>query len=212
MSFLLAVHVPIAGLSLLPVIFGWPLILLPVHIVFLELIIDPACSIAFESEREEPNVMRRPPRPVNEPLFDRDTVVFSLLQGFGVLLVTAGVLARGLAAGLAEEDVRVLTFATLVIADLGLILANRGVSRSTVAALRTRNPALWLVVGGAAALLVLVIVTPGLRALFRFGVLHLDDLAVVAIASVVALLWLDAVRLVQRLSGRSRQAAPASHP
>jgi Ca2+-transporting ATPase len=58
MAYILAVHVPIAGLSLIPVLFGWPLVLLPVHVVFLELIIDPACSIAFEAEREEPNIMR----------------------------------------------------------------------------------------------------------------------------------------------------------
>ena len=74
MAFLLAVHVPIAGLAVLPVLLGWPLILLPVHIVFLELIIDPACSIVFESEPEDRNVMRRPPRPFGEPLFDRRTV------------------------------------------------------------------------------------------------------------------------------------------
>ena len=90
MSFLLAVHVPIAGLTVLPVLLGWPLILLPVHIVFLELIIDPACSIVFESEPEEPDVMQRPPRRAAEPLFDRRTVVLSFLQGLGVLLVTFG--------------------------------------------------------------------------------------------------------------------------
>src|SRR5204862_1866197 len=67
MAFLLAVHVPIAGLAVLPVLVGWPLILLPLHVVFLELIIDPACSIAFESEREDPNSMRRPPRRMQEP-------------------------------------------------------------------------------------------------------------------------------------------------
>ncbi len=209
MSFLLAVHVPIAGLSVLPVLFGWPLILLPIHIVFLELIIDPACSIAFESEREEANVMRRPPRAVDEPLFDRHTVIFSMLQGAGVLLVTAAVMARAIAAGLAEEDVRVLTFVTLVIADLGLILANRAVSRSAIASLRARNPALWLVVGGAAALLLVVVATPQLRTLFHFGTLHLDDLAVVGVASVVALLWLDGVRLVQRLAEPDRLRAGA---
>jgi Ca2+-transporting ATPase len=202
MSFLLAVHVPIAGLSLLPVLFGWPLILLPIHIVFLELIIDPACSIAFESEPEAPGIMRRPPRVVDEALFDHRTVLFSLLQGIGVLLVSAAVLIRATVDGLPEEDVRVLTFVTLIIADLGLILANRTVSGSTLGALRTRNPALWIVVGGAAALLVVVVGTPALRNLFSFGVLHGDDLAVVVIASVVVLLWLDGVRFVQRHSGR----------
>jgi Ca2+-transporting ATPase len=198
MSFLLAVHVPIAGLSLLPVLLGWPLILLPVHVVFLELIIDPACSIAFESEREERNVMGRPPRSVNEPLFNRATVLLSLLQGLGVLVVTAGVLVRAIGEGLPEQDARVLTFATLVIADLGLILANRSVSASTLAAVRARNPALWGVIGGAAALLAVVVATPGLRDLFRFGALHSDDMVVVMVASVVTLLWLDAVRVLQR--------------
>ena len=198
MSFLLAVHVPIAGLSLLPVLLGWPLILLPVHIVFLELIIDPTCSIAFESEREERNVMRRRPRSVNEPLFNRATILVSLLQGLGVLVVTVGVLVRALGQGLPEEDARVLTFATLVIADLGLILANRSVTASPLAALRGRNPALWGVMGCAAALLAIALVTPGLRDLFRFGALHGDDVVVVSVASVVALLWLEAVRIVQR--------------
>ena len=198
MGFLLAVHVPIAGLSLLPVLLGWPLILLPVHIVFLELIIDPACSVAFEAEREESDVMRRPPRPVAEALFDRRTVILSLLQGFGVLLVTAGVLARALLGGLSDADARALTFVTLVVADLGLILTNRAVSGSVLAALRVGNLALWLVVGGAAALLVLVVGAPGLRDLFGFGVLHPDDVAVVGVASVLALLWLDGVRLLRR--------------
>jgi len=87
MSFLLAVHVPIAGLAVLSILLGWPLILLPVHIVFLKLIIDPACSIVFESEPEARDVMHRPPRPAAEPLFDRRTVVISLLQGLGVLIV-----------------------------------------------------------------------------------------------------------------------------
>jgi Ca2+-transporting ATPase len=101
-----------------------------VHIVFLELIIDPACSIVFESEPEEPDVMQRPPRRAAEQLFDRRTVVLSLLHGLGVLLVTFGVLSWALLGGLPELDARVLTFATLVIADLGLILANRSLPRS----------------------------------------------------------------------------------
>src|SRR5262249_31693846 len=114
----------------------------------------------LESEREEPNVMRRPPRPVGEPLFDRRMVVFSLLQGAGVLVVTVGVLARAVLMGLPEEDARVLTFATLVIGDLGLILANRAVSGTMLVALRTANTTLWLVVGSAAVLLGAVVAVP----------------------------------------------------
>jgi Ca2+-transporting ATPase len=198
MSFLLAVHVPIAGLTVLPVLLGWPLILLPVHIVFLELIIDPACSIVFESEPEEPDVMQRPPRRTAEPLFDRRTVMLSLLQGLGVLLVTFGVLSWALLGGLPEQDARVLTFATLVIADLGLILANRSRSRPIFTALLPRNRALEFVLGGAAVLLVAIIFVPGLRELFSFGVVHTDDLVVIVAATLLALVWLEAIRLVSR--------------
>jgi Ca2+-transporting ATPase len=196
MSFLLAVHVPIAGLTVLPVLLGWPLILLPVHIVFLELIIDPACSIVFESEPEERDVMQRPPRRATEPLFDRRTVVLSVLQGLGVLLVTFGVLTWALLSGLPVQDARVLTFATLVIADLGLILANRSRSGSIFTALLPRNRALEFVLGGAAVLLAAIIAVPGLRELFSFGVVHMDDLLVIVAATFLALLWLEAVRLV----------------
>jgi Ca2+-transporting ATPase len=205
MSFLLAVHVPIAGLAVLPVLAGWPLVLLPIHIVFLELIIDPACSVVFESEREEWDIMHRPPRPVREPLFDRRTVVLSLLQGAGVLLVAVGVLAWSMLSNLPEQDTRVLTFSTLVIGDLGLILANRSSSRSVFTAFRPVNPALGFVVGGALVLLIIVSAVPGLRDLFGFGVVHPDDLAVIFTASLTALLWLDGLKLVRRqLSAHER--------
>ena len=116
---------------------------------------------------------------------------------YGVLPVTVGVLVRALTGGLPEEDARVLTFATLVVADLGLILANRTVARSVFAALSPPNTALGLVLGGAAGLLVAVVAVPSLRELFRFGVLHPDDVAVVIAASLVGLIWLEALRLVR---------------
>jgi Ca2+-transporting ATPase len=198
MSFLLAVHVPIAGLAVLPVLLGWPLILLPVHIVFLELIIDPACSVVFESEPEERDVMLRPPRPAAERLFNRRTVSLSLLQGVGVLVVTFAVLSWAMLRGLPTEDARVLTFATLVVADLGLILANRGTRGSMFAATRPRNRALEIVLGGTTALLIAVIAVPGLRQLFSFGVVHPDDLLVIVLATLLALVWLEALRFASR--------------
>src|SRR5262249_17524503 len=87
-TFTVAVHVPIAGLSIAPVFFpGWPLLLLPVHIVFLELIIDPSCSLIFEAEEADADIMRRPPRSPAERLFSRRTVALAVLQGLSVLAV-----------------------------------------------------------------------------------------------------------------------------
>ena len=90
MGFILAVHVPIAGLALLPLIFGLPILFGPMHIAFLEMVIDPVCSLVFEAEAEEEDVMRRPPRDPNEPLFSRTLVVWGLFQGaMGFALVAA---------------------------------------------------------------------------------------------------------------------------
>jgi Ca2+-transporting ATPase len=116
-AYIFAVHVPIAGMSLLPVLFEWPLVLLPVHIVFLELIIDPACSVVFEAEPEEADVMTRPPRRPDAPLFGTRTVGISLLQGLTVLIILLGVFVISLKRGQSEEDARALTFTTLIIAN-----------------------------------------------------------------------------------------------
>ena len=117
MSYVLAIHVPIAGLALIPVLFKWPLVLLPVHIVFLELIIDPACSVAFEAEAEEANVMRRPPRDPQLPLFDHRTLLLSFLQGASVLVIALGVFIIAHLRGEPETNTRALTFTTFIIAN-----------------------------------------------------------------------------------------------
>ena len=89
MSYVLAVHVPIAGMALLPLLFGWPLMFSPAHIVFLELIINPTCSIVFEAEHSELDAMRRPPRDSRAPLFNAATIFACLVQGGVVLIVVA---------------------------------------------------------------------------------------------------------------------------
>jgi Ca2+-transporting ATPase len=194
MAYTFAVHVPIAGMSLVPVLLGWPLVLAPVHVVFLELIIDPTCSVVFEAEPEEADVMRRPPRDPRTPLFGRRTLGLSLLQGSSVLAIVLAVFAVALYRGQGELDARALSFTTLVVANLGLILADRSWSRTILASFRTPNPALWWVVGGALALLGCVLYVPFLRDLFRFSTLHPDDLLLCLASGVVSVLWFEALK------------------
>jgi Ca2+-transporting ATPase len=203
MAYILAVHVPIAGLSLLPVLFGWPLVLMPVHVVFLELIIDPACSIAFEAEPEEPNVLSRPPRDRKEPLFSRRTIILSLLQGLAVLIITLALYGFALnqGQGTLEERAamaRSLAFVTLVIANLGLILSNRFWSRNIISSLRQKNTALFIIIGATLALLTLVIYVPFLHNLFRFGPLHSNDLLICLGAGAVCIIWFEFVKFISR--------------
>jgi len=168
MSFIFAIHVPIAGCVLVPLIFQWPLVLTPVHIVFLELIIDPACSIAFEAEAEEADLMARPPRAANAPLFGIGQIVFSLLQGLISLMGIISVFGWSLYRGDSEELVRTLTFATLVLCMVGLIFVNRSRSQSFWSTLGVPNRAFWWVVAGALGFLGAVIYIPPARDIFRF--------------------------------------------
>ena len=195
-AYIVAIHVPIAGLSLIPVFFSdWPLILLPVHIVFLELIIDPACSMIFEAEKAEPDVMSRPPRDPAEPLFSWKSVSLSVMQGLSVLLIVMVVFAIARWRGHAENDTRALTFTTLVIANLGLILTNRSWSRTILSMMKEPNTALWWVVGAGIGFLGLVLYVPFLRHMFRFAGLHPIDLIICPLAGVVSIVWFEVLKL-----------------
>jgi len=207
-AFILAVHVPIAGLSLLPVFFSdWPLLLLPVHIVFLELIIDPSCSLIFEAEQAEANVMQRPPRKPDERLFSARTIVLALLQGLSVLAVCIGVflLAR---ADHTTEASRALMFTTLVVAFLVIILVNRSWTRSLVAMLRVPNAAFRWVVAGTALLLAIVLFVPGAQRLFHFAPLHVNDLVLSLAAGLTCVLWFEVLKWYERQA--SPHVAPRS--
>ena len=178
MSYILAVHVPIAGMSLIPVFFKWPLVLLPVHIVFLELIIDPACSVVFEAEEEESNIMNRPPRNLKNPMFSKRVIMISLLQGLTVLAMVLAVYMIAYFKGLGENEARTLAFITLIFANLGLILTNRSWNKTIISTLKVNNKALWWVISGAITFLGLVLYVPSLQKLFHFAPVHLTDIII----------------------------------
>jgi Ca2+-transporting ATPase len=196
-AYLLAVHVPIAGISLLPVLLQTPLVLLPAHVVFLELIIDPACSIAFEAEPTAPDVMTRPPRSVKERLFSRRTVGLSLLQGVSVLLIVLAVYVVTWSRGHDEMEARAMTFTTLIVANLALIVANRSWSRTILATLRVRNAPFWWVIGGALVVMGLVLYVPYLRDIFRFAKLLPGQVAICLGAGLVGVLWFEALKVLR---------------
>jgi P-type Ca2+ transporter type 2C len=198
MGYILAVHVPIAGLSLLPLVFGWPLIFTPIHIAFLEMVIDPVCSIVFEAETDEADVMSRRPRDSHSPLFSGALASWSLFQGTLVFLLVAAIYVVALRNGLPEAEVRALTFVSLVFTNAGLIFANRSFSASLLAALRRPNAALWWAIGTTAMLMGLVLAWPPARTLFHFGPLHIDDLAICGGAGLLTLLALDLFKPIWR--------------
>jgi Ca2+-transporting ATPase len=190
-AYIFSIHVPIAGMSLFPVLFGFPLILLPVHIVFLELIIDPSCSIVFESEPEESDIMKRPPKRAKEGLFSRQIIALSMLQGAVVLTVVLIVYLAATMQGLGETESRALAFISIVIANLGLIFTNRSWSETILHTVRRTNRALWVVVVGTLLFLGVVLLIPPLQDLFRFSPLGTIELMLSFTAGVVSVLWFE---------------------
>ena len=195
MGYLLAVHVPIAGMSLLPLLFGQPLMLLPAHVVFMEFVIDPACSVAFEAEGEHGNLMHRPPRDQAQPLFGMSALLLSLLQGATVLLAAWLLYVYALNHGAATDAARAEAFAVLVLGNLGMILTNRSRTHSVLATLRTPNRALWLVVAGTLAALALALYLPGLAQLFRFAPLDGAQWLAALAAATAGVAWVELYKI-----------------
>ena len=198
MSFILAVHVPIAGLALIPLAFGMPLLFGPVHIAFLEMVIDPVCSLVFEAEGEEDGVMDRPPRPVAEPLFSSPTIIWSMLQGGLVLGIVAAILFLAPNYGFDTDQVRALTFHSLVFCVVALIFVDRSVSSSIITAIIRPNRALAYVLPIVAALLAGTIFWAPARELFRFGALDAQWLVVPLGAGVTVLVVLELLKPLWR--------------
>ena len=209
MAYILAIHVPIAGLAIMPLLFGLPIILSPLHIAFLEMVIDPVCSIVFEAEGEEADLMRRPPRDPSAALITPAFVAWGLFQGVVMLLFVAAVFVVAIADGMPADEARSLTFATLVASNVGLVLVNRSATASFAAAFRRPNPALWWVLGATAAILAAILLVQPVRVLFRFDPLHGHDLA---LALAVGLLLMAALETAKRFfhptGGRTARSGP----
>jgi Ca2+-transporting ATPase len=199
-QYIVAVHIPIAGLALLPFLLGLPLMLMPVQIALLEMVIDPACSVVFESETEEKDVMGRPPRKPGAPVLPRATALWALMQGVAALLIVGFALFLGARAGMAENDLRAFVFTTLVLMNIGLILVNRSFQSSLASAVLRPNRALWTLVSAVLVVLGVAIYWRPAQDLFHFGPLHWDDLSVCLTAGLALIGLLEqGKRLMRRL-------------
>jgi Ca2+-transporting ATPase len=203
MSYALAVHIPIVGMALLPVLLGEPLLLLPAHIMFLQMIIDPACSIFFEAEAEARDIMQRPPRAASEPLFGGMLLTNSLLQGLVAFAVAAAIYAWAISQGFEENTVRALVFTAMVAGNIALVFSNRSLDSSWQGAWSRENPVLWWIVLGGSAGLARVLSVPVLRGLFHFSGDAPYILGVGVLASFSVLLLSTAVKRMMGAQKRS---------
>jgi P-type Ca2+ transporter type 2C len=207
MRYIISVHVPTAGMAVLPLAAGWPLVLFPVHVVFLEFVIDPACSIVFEAEATERGAMERPPRGPRTPLFDARMLAESLLLGATMLAAVATAYMWSVTAGVPGEQARAVGFAAIVFGNLALIFVNRSADRPVVESLRQPNAALWWITAGALAALAAAIYVPPIAAVFRFAPLDARELGVALLAGVSGVAWYEVRKLVARRPPAARSSS-----
>lgn len=199
-KYLFTVHVPIAGLSLLPVIFKWPLVLYPVHIVFMELIIDPTCTLVFEAEKEEDDVMERKPRKVKESIFSKPMVINSIIEGFIVLVITLLSYKVTMDIGWSIEKSRAFTFLVLIISNVLIILSNRSEVDSAIKRLiKADNKPFYIILAMFIAVVSFIYLTPWTQNIFKFGKLSsLETLLAIGLA-IVSMAWLEIIKVAKRL-------------
>ncbi|MBH2019226.1 MAG: cation-translocating P-type ATPase, partial [Burkholderiales bacterium] len=207
--FTFAVHVPVIALTLVPTLLQWPVLLMPVHIVLLQLLIDPACSIVFEADPEASGLMERAPRPVSDSPFGMAPLGYAVLQGLGV----AGLLLAGYAwlaaQGWSAAQGRSVVFSTLMLSVMLLILANRDLRRPVFRGMTDANPLLWRMVMAMGGLLAAVLGLPWLRQLMGLALPGPAGLAAAAALLALCILWLEGVRRAgwrrAEASGQTRQ-------
>lgn len=197
MGYILAVHVPIAGMAVLPLVFDLPAVLLPAHIAFLELIIDPACSTVFESEKEDKDIMKRPPRNLHQPIFNTRTISISSVQGLGVLIATFILYFLYIKSGVSELEARSVAFTSLVLANLLLIAINLSWKKNLHKILMSPNKMLSLVSVGAFLCLMAILYIPFLSDLFHLTPVNLKDFGFIFIAVFASLAWFEILKSIR---------------
>lgn len=199
MSYVLAIHIPIIGLTLLPAFFiGSPLILMPLHIVFMELIIDPISSVAFESEDEERGIMERPPRDPEKQFFGSQKILSSFLQGLLVLITVLVVFFITHQDGHSDNEVRAISFTTLLIGNLFLILSKLSTTRSFLSIVLSKNTAAKLIILMAAGILTLILIVPDMANLFSFEFPGFYHLFISLGAALVMLMILETIKFIRK--------------
>ena len=199
-AYVISMHAPIVGLTTVPLFIpGWPIVLQPIQIAFLELIIDPACSIVFEAESGDPDLMKRPPRRPNQPILDRSTIAVALLQGFGLFMASFGLYAWASSTGRPDDVIRSLVFVSLVVGNVGLILTNRSWHLSILRTIRERrNAALPWLLAIVAVVLTLLLSVGVLRDAFEFGSISWGDVLLGVTTGVIGSCWFELYKRLRR--------------
>lgn len=196
MTYVIAIHIPIFGLALLPIFSSsWPLILLPGLVAFHEVIIDPACSVVFEEESPDPKIMQDQPRKPDSKLFSKQEIWIAASQGITTFVALLSLFLYLTISGRTEQEIRSMIFGALMISNIFLILTNRSRSLTIIQTFKNRdNRAVPWILTLALAVLFSLILLPPMRTLFDLGAIRFIDWLTISIVSISGVLWYEILK------------------
>jgi Ca2+-transporting ATPase len=206
-QYIISIHIPIILIVFIPVAFGWlyPTVFTPVHVIFLELVMGPTCSIIYENEPIEKNLMIQPPRPASSTFFSLKELMLSIVQG---LAITAGLIVvywKAATGGNTEEAATTMVFTTLIAANITLTLVNRSFFYSIIETFHYRNRLIPLIIATTILIVLLVFLISPLRNFFGFQVLSFNEFSYCIFTGCVSVLWFEGYKFYKR---RSAQRQP----
>lgn len=202
-QYIISIHIPIILAVSLPLFLGWvfPHIFTPVHVIFLELVMGPTCSIVYENEPIEKNAMRKPPRELTDTFLNWRELTISIIQG---LAITAGILLMyqySVHQGNNEEKTRALVFSTLIFANILLSLVNRSFYYSVLESFKNRNSLLMGISALVLVLLLMILYVVPVSRFFSVTSLTVKELMETLVIAAISVLWFEVYKLIKRLSG-----------
>lgn len=192
LTFVTAIHVPIAGLALAPILMGFPPLLFPAHVILLELVIDPTCSLAFESEPGEPGSMSNPPRNPRESLFGIGQMALGLFQGATIFLAVLSIYVIAFGLGVSERESRGLAFAALIAGILTLAIST-SISKG-VSLFAPEHLSYWIIAGAASAMVGFALYVPFVSSLLQIEAPDSVSLVLAVTLAFISGSWLRVFR------------------
>ena len=200
-QYIISIHIPIILTVFIPLALGWiyPNILSPVHIIFLELIMGPTCSIIFENEPMEKNTMIQKPRPFVTSFFKWSELMTSIIQGLAITVGTLLIYQYSVYIGLDEAQTRAMVFTVLIVSNIFLTLVNRSFYYSILTTLKYKNNLVAMIIGITIVISALLLYVPSFANFFEFGKLSISNLLVASLIGFIAVIWFEFIKLKTRL-------------
>jgi Ca2+-transporting ATPase len=192
-SYIVSIHIPIILSVTIPLVFGWEIsgIFDPIHVIFLELVMGPTCSIAFESEPEEPGIMEQKPRSQTDSFFSTKELLWNISQGIVLSMFVLAVYYVAMSSSVSKDQIRTLVFTSLVFGNVFLTLANRSVYRSVLRTIFTPNLTLWLMLGITCLILFSALYIPVVQGIFRFAHIPGSQILYCLAGVLPAVFWIE---------------------